>query len=82
MYGTSKYLSSEIGEYVSPNVIRYLSNKFNWIRNVTDLNPCSKAILNGSVPESFYSHLRLEIPEDVKRQYLNGTTKMGGEYDG
>ena len=63
MYGAAAHLTKITGGYVSPYVIRSLSNKFNWKREVTDpMLPIVKGIIRGSVPASYYKHLTFNIP--------------------
>lgn len=55
-----KELSKSMNEYVSPYVLRYMSNKFNWVRIIDRNQPIAKAILRGSVPEGYYKHIKIE----------------------
>ena len=58
MYKASDALSEELGEYVSPNVVQYLSYKFGWKRVITDLSlPVALGILNGHVRPEYYKHI-------------------------
>ncbi len=64
MYTGAKVLSKEAGHYISPYVLRYMSNKFDWVREVSDPNlPFVKGILNGKVDPGYYKHIRFrDIP--------------------
>ena len=53
-------LSERMNEYVSPNVLRYMSNKYNWVRTISRDHIIAKGILRGSVPEGFYKHIKIE----------------------
>lgn len=58
MYATCEILSKELSWYPSPYTIRYLSNKFNWKRTVTDKNlPIYKGLLAGNTPQGHYKHI-------------------------
>ena len=50
-------LSKRMNEYVSPYVLRYMSNKYDWKRPVNKLSPIYKGVQAGTVPASFYRHL-------------------------
>ncbi|MDR3611042.1 MAG: hypothetical protein P4L27_10800 [Ignavibacteriaceae bacterium] len=61
MYKMSDHLSRDMGFYVSPYTIRYISNKLNFVRVITDKNlPIYKGILNGRVKAEYYKHLQFE----------------------
>ena len=61
MYKGADKLSDELGLWVTGNVMRYLSHKFNWKRSITNKNlPIYKAILRGSQPRELYSHIIFE----------------------
>jgi hypothetical protein len=64
MYKSAEILTEEGEQYVSPFVMRYLSNKFNWMREVSNPNlPFVKGILNGKVDAQYYKHVRFkDIP--------------------
>lgn len=65
MFKSSEYLSREMDIYISPYVIRYLSNKFNWVREITDMSlPIFKGILNKRTPPDYYKHIRFLIKEN------------------
>jgi len=65
MYKMSDYLSDEMDFYVSPYVIRYLSHKYEWVRNITDINlPIFRGILNKKVAPDYYKHIKFIIKED------------------
>lgn len=57
MYKASELLSVEMQEYVSPYVLRYMSNKYNWKREVNKLSPLYKGYLAGNVDPSYFKHL-------------------------
>ena len=58
MYRTSRYLYEKHKISVTPNVIQYLSAKFNWVRVVTDKSlAIYKSILRGSQSKSDYKHI-------------------------
>jgi len=68
MYGAAAHLSEMTGEYVSPYVIRAMSHKFDWKREVTDPSlPFVKGVMRGKVPASYYKHLRFNIPGFAQR---------------
>jgi hypothetical protein len=61
MYKMSDHLSQELGFYVSPYVVRYLSNKLNWVRTITDKSlPLYLGIQNGRIKAEYYKHLQFE----------------------
>lgn len=68
MYKASELLSKEMQEYVSPYVLRYMSNKYDWKRNCNPKSAIYKGVKAGTVPAAYYKHLifNLEIDEDVK----------------
>ncbi len=53
-------LSKKMNEYVSPYVLRYMSNKYNWKRPVNKLSAIYKGIKAGTVPAAYYKHLIFE----------------------
>ena len=57
MYKASELLSKEMQEYVSPYVLRYMSNKYDWKRNCNPKSAIYKGIKAGTVPASYYKHL-------------------------
>lgn len=63
-----KELSKRMNEYVSPYVLRYMSNKYNWKRKISKDSPIYKGVKAGTVPASHYRHLifNMEVNEDVK----------------
>ena len=68
MYKASEILSIELRQYISPSVIRYLSYKFNWIREVSDHNlPFVKGVLAGTMDPSYYSHVKIVGLEQTGR---------------
>ena len=59
MYKMSQYLTNEMGFWVTPYVIRYISNKFCWTRKITDKNlPIYKGVLSGQVKAEYYKHIQ------------------------
>jgi len=61
MYKSAEALTEEGEQYVSPYVMRYLSNKFDWMREVTNPNlPFVKGILNGKTDAQYYKHVRFK----------------------
>lgn len=68
MRRASKILREEHDVIVNPEVIRYLSYKFNWKREVTDANlPFVRGVLLGSVPANKYKHVI--IPDRLLKEY-------------
>ena len=61
-------LSERMEEYVSPYVLRYMSNKYNWKRLISKNSPIYKGVMAGTVPAAYYKHLifNLEVDDDVK----------------
>ena len=59
-------LSERMNEYVSPYVLRYMSNKYNWVRTISRDHIIAKGILRGSVPEGFYKHIKIEGIQNEK----------------
>jgi hypothetical protein len=64
MYKSAALLTEEGERYVSPYVMRYLSNKFDWRREISDPSlPLVKGILNEKVDPSYYKHVKFrDIP--------------------
>ena len=50
-------LSEIMNEYVSPYVLRYMSNKYDWKRKCNPKSPIYKGVLAGTVPAAYYKHL-------------------------
>jgi len=60
MYKAALVFSKELGEYVTPNVVRYLSYKFNWVRQVEDLSlPFVRGVLLGNTDAGYYKHIKI-----------------------
>ena len=60
MYASAKILSDELGKYISPATMRYLSYKFNWVREVSDYDlPFVKGVIAGKVPAMYYRHVKI-----------------------
>ena len=61
MYKSAELLTEEGEQYVSPYVMRYMSNKFDWKREISDPSlPLVKGILNGKVDADYYKHVRFK----------------------
>jgi hypothetical protein len=61
MFKTSEYLSQEMGFWVSPYVVRYLSYKFNWVRVIKNKDlPIYKGIISGRVNPEYYKHIKFQ----------------------
>ncbi len=65
MYKSAELLSEEMQEYVSPYVLRYMSNKYNWKREVNKLSAIYKGVIAGTIPAAYYKHLI--FPEEVHK---------------
>ena len=65
MYKASELLSEEMKEYVSPFVLRYMSNKYNWKRPVNKRSAIYKGVIAGTVPAAYYKHLI--FPDEVNK---------------
>jgi hypothetical protein len=63
MYKASELLSKEMQEYVSPYVLRYMSNKYDWKREVNKLSAIYKGVKAGTVPAAYYKHLIFPMEE-------------------
>jgi hypothetical protein len=60
MYQAAELFSKELGQWVTPNVVRYLSYKFNWVRQVEDLSlPFVKGVLLGNTDAGYYKHVKI-----------------------
>ncbi|MBI2417627.1 MAG: hypothetical protein HYV28_06930 [Ignavibacteriales bacterium] len=58
MYKTSEYLSKQMGFWVTPWAVRYLSYKYKWVREVTNQDlPIYKGLLSGCTPQGHYKHI-------------------------
>lgn len=66
MYKASNILSYKMNEYVSPYVLRHLSNIKNWKRPVNKLSAIYKGVIAGTVPAAYYKHLI--FPEEDKNE--------------
>lgn len=70
MYKTSEFLTRSLEFYVSPYVIRYISNKFNFIREIDlETSPFYKGVLLGKVPRAYYKHVKLN--KELKDELSN-----------
>jgi len=66
MYQAASWLSDDMDEYVSPNTVRYLSYKFNWVREVSDHNLAFiKGVLAGHTPANYYRHVKIVGPSGI-----------------
>ena len=66
MYKSADILSNEIEDYVSPATMRYLSYKFDWIREVSDHDlPFVKGVIAGSIPADYYRHVKIVGLEQI-----------------
>ena len=66
MYQAASWLSKDMGHWVSPNTVRYLSYKLNWVREVSDHDlPFVKGVLLGSTPEGYYKHVKIVCPSGI-----------------
>ena len=66
MYKSAEWLSKDYGYWVTPNVVRYLSYKFNWVREVSDASlPFVKGVLLGNTPEGYYKHVKIIGPSGI-----------------
>jgi len=74
MYKSAELLSEEIQEYVSPYVLRYMSNKYDWKRHVNKLSPIYKGVLAGTIPAAYYKHLI--FPEEVQNNGERNNYKL------
>lgn len=58
MYKSAEFITCDWGSYVSPYIIRYLSNKFGWKRTVTDKSlPIYLGVLYGNTAKDKYKHI-------------------------
>ncbi|MCZ7603130.1 MAG: hypothetical protein M5R37_09690 [Melioribacteraceae bacterium] len=64
MYGAAEFLSAKTGIWITPWIVRHLSNKFNWKRPLQNKkHPLYKAVMiNKTKDKDFYKHL--EFVED------------------
>lgn len=61
MFKSADILADQLGWCVTGYVMRYLSNKFNWTRVISDKSlPIYIGILNGKVPKEYYKHIKFE----------------------
>ena len=70
MYKASELLSIEMQEYVSPYVLRYMSNKYDWKRNCNPKSAIYKGVKAGTVPAAYYKHLIFPM-EEIKNEHNN-----------
>jgi hypothetical protein len=68
MYKASELLSQEMQEYVSPYVLRHMSNKYDWKREVNKLSAIYKGVKAGTVPAAYYKHLIFPMEETQNEQ--------------
>jgi hypothetical protein len=60
MYKSAEFISRDFGRYVSPYIVRHLSNIFSWKRTVKRTMPIAKGILAGKMPAEYYQHIIIE----------------------
>jgi hypothetical protein len=54
-------LSKRMNEYVSPYVLRYMSNKYDWKRKCNPKSLIYKGVvINKTIPAAYYKHLIFE----------------------
>jgi len=66
MYKSAELLSKEMQEYVSPYVLRYMSQKYNWKRPVNPRSAIYIGVIRGTIPSSYYKHL--VFPEELTNE--------------
>jgi len=71
MYKGSLELSEQTKLYVSPYVLRYMSNKYDWKRNVNKQSAIYKGVLAGTVPAAYYKHLIFPMEENQNGREYN-----------
>ena len=64
MYKASELLSNDMQEYVSPYVLRYMSNKYDWKRNCNPKSAIYKGVKAGTVTAAYYKHLIFNLEEE------------------
>ena len=69
MYKGSLELTAQTKLYVSPYVLRYMSNKYDWKREVNKQCAIYKGVLAGSVPAAYYKHLIFPEVHQNGREY-------------
>ena len=57
MYKAAEELTEILQDYVSPYVLRYMSNRFDWKRPVNPKSAIYKGVKVGTIPSSYYKHL-------------------------
>ena len=65
-----KELSERMDEYVSPYVLRYMSNKFNWKRIISKNSPIFFGVQRGTVPAAYYKHLIFPTEDKQNEQNM------------
>ena len=50
-------------EFISPYVLRYMSNKYDWKREINKYSPIYLGILAGTRPAAYYKHLIFPMEE-------------------
>ena len=62
-------LSQRMEEYVSPYVLRYMSNKFSWKRKCNSKSAIYKAVvIKKTMPAAYYRHLIFPVEENKNEQ--------------
>ncbi len=64
-------LSIRMNEYVSPYVLRYMSNKYGWKRPVNKKSAIYKGVLAGTVPAAYYKHLIFPMEENKNEHIIS-----------
>ena len=64
MYKAANILSYKLNEYVSPYVLRYMSQKYDWKREVNKKSPIYKGVIAGTIPAAYYKHLIFPVEEN------------------
>jgi hypothetical protein len=57
MYKSAEFISRDLGFFISPYIIRYLSNLFSWTRTIDRSFPIAKGILAGTMSAEYYKHI-------------------------
>ena len=64
-------LSQRMEEYVSPYVLRYMSNKFSWKRKCNPKSAIFRAVvIKKTMPAAYYKHLIFPT-EEIKNELNN-----------
>lgn len=60
MYKSAEFISRDLGLYISPYIIRYLSNLFSWKRAIDSSYPIAKGIIKHRMPAGYYKHIYIK----------------------